>query len=86
MNDDESLYPEMKEVGDASRKVLDNISKESLVHLIVPLAEKLEKRDLLDDLQVYRLVEDIYFCKDSKVPEYLKKACYVVHVMCPNWD
>lgn len=83
---DESEYPEMKDVGDASRKVLNDISKESLVHLTVPLAEKLAQRDLLDDLQVYRLVEDIYFCKDSKVPEYLKKSCYVVHVMCPKWD
>lgn len=86
MATDEVIYPDMEDVGKASRKVLDDISKEKLVQLTNPLNEKLKSRDLLDDLQVYRLVEDIYFCKDSKVPKYLKDSCYVVHVMCPNWD
>lgn len=86
MTDDDVVYPDFKEVAKESRKVLDDISKEKLVQLINPLAEKLENRYLLDDLQAYRLVEDIYFCKDSKVPKYLKNACYVVHVMCPKWD
>jgi hypothetical protein len=86
MSNDEVEYPDMLVVGRAARKVLEDISKEKLVVLINPLEERLKNRDLLDNLEAYRLVEDIYFCKDNKLPNYLKEKCYSVHVMLPNWD
>ncbi len=86
MANDEVVYPDMLVVGRAARKVLEDISKEKLVTLIHPLEERLKNRDLLDNLEAYRLVEKIGFCKDSKVPNYLREKCYAIHVMLPSWD
>ncbi len=80
MANDEVVYPDMLVVGRAARKVLEDISKEKLVTLIHPLEERLKNRDLLDNLEAYRLG------KDSKVPNYLREKCYAIHVMLPSWD
>jgi hypothetical protein len=76
----------MKEIGDKAREVLQKIKDESLVVAIKPLKDKLDNKDSLSDLAAYRLVEEFYFCKDIKIPDYIKRQCLSVHLMLPSWD
>lgn len=77
---------DMNEIGEKSRKVLQKIKDEPLALAIKPLKDKLANKDSLSNLDAYRLVEEFYFCKDSKIPEYLKKECLTIHLMLPVWD
>lgn len=76
----------MSEVGKRSRKLLQKIKDEPLSLIIKPLKDKLDNKDSLEDLPAYRLVEALYFCKDSKIPDYLRKECLTIHLMLPKWD
>ena len=76
----------MKDIGEKAKEVLQKIQDEPSVIAIKPLKDKLDRKDSLSNTEAYRLVEAFYFCKDSKMPQYLKNECLVVHLMLPSWD
>lgn len=77
---------DMKWVAKRSSQILNIVEAEPMVVMITPLQSRMDNRNILDDEGLYRLVESVYWCKDSKIPQCIKRECMALINSMPEWD